>query len=314
MSFKSYSLMNFNIDTIIEKLWESREFFDNGSVLSKKEIKFLCNEVMEVFKSQPVCLELTAPISICGDIHGQFDDLCRIFETNGRPDSQSYLFLGDYVDRGENSISTICLLFAYKVKYPDTFFLLRGNHESAMTNRDYGFKGECLTRYSNTIYTLFNTVFNWLPLVAIVDSSIFCVHGGISPEMKNIEDIKKIQRPLEIPDEGLICDLLWSDPDSISTEWGPSSRQTSVCYGQKAVESVINKFKFNLIVRSHQSAKEGYSYPFAPYKSVLTVFSAPNYQNQGNPGAVLNISNTLDTSFTFVKPFHRYNSNYEFLI
>lgn len=306
--------MNFNVDNIIQKLWDSREFLDNGSVLTKKEIKHLCREAINVFQSQPVCLELPAPISICGDIHGQFEDLLRIFETIGLPDNQNYLFLGDYVDRGENSINVICLLFAYKIKYPNTFFLLRGNHESASTNCYYGFKNECLTRYSNGIYTLFNSVFEWMPLTAIVEKTILCVHAGISPHLKHVDDLKKIQRPLEIPDEGLVCDLVWSDPDKSATEWGPNSRQTSVCYGQKAVESIVSGLNFNLIVRSHQTIKEGYQYPFSPYNSLVTIFSAPNYMGCGNPGAVMNVSNTKETSFTFVRPHSRFSSSCEYLI
>ncbi|EAX99620.1 Serine/threonine protein phosphatase PP1 isozyme 2, putative [Trichomonas vaginalis G3] len=272
---------------------------------------FIYNEVMKLFMAEKVCLEISAPINICGDIHGQFDDLCRIFEINGTPETQRYLFLGDYVDRGDNSINTICLLFAYKIKYPNNIYLLRGNHESATTNRDYGFRSECLTRYSNTIYTLFNDVFCWLPISALLDGKILCLHGGLSPDITSLESLQNIKRSLEIPEEGLVCDLVWSDATTSQTEWGPSLRQTSLTFGRKAAENIVKKLNLNLIVRAHQFTSKGYDYPFSPEGSVLTIFSAPNYSGHGNPGAVLHISNTLDCSFSLINPRYNYNSNYD---
>ena len=182
--------------------------------LSDFEIKTLCQKVKPVLLSQPMLLELEAPIKICGDVHGQYTDLLRLFEYGGFPPEANYLFLGDYVDRGKQSIETICLLLAYKIQYPENFFILRGNHESAGINRIYGFYDECKRRYSIKLWKVFSDVFNCLPAVALVDEKILCMHGGLSPELTNLQQIADIQRPCDVPDRGLLCDILWSDPNA----------------------------------------------------------------------------------------------------
>jgi serine/threonine-protein phosphatase PP1 catalytic subunit len=126
----------------------------------------------------------------------------------------NYLFLGDYVDRGKQSIEVVCLLFAYKLKYPENFFILRGNHECAGINRIYGFYDECRRRYSIKVWKQFCNTFNCLPCTAIIDDKIICMHGGLSPQLSSVDQIQNISRPCEVPDTGLLCDLLWSDPDT----------------------------------------------------------------------------------------------------
>lgn len=152
--------------------------------------------------SQPIFLELEAPIKICGDIHGQYYDLLRLFEYGGYPPEANYLFMGDYVDRGKQSIETISLLFAYKIKYPENFFLLRGNHETSAINRIYGFYDECKKRYSIKLWKLFCDSFNCLPISALIDDKIICMHGGLSPKLNALEDIARILRPTDVPEEG----------------------------------------------------------------------------------------------------------------
>merc|ERR1719160_879926 len=176
--------------------------------LLEGEIQWLCNEAKTIFDQQPKLLELEAPIKICGDIHGQYYDLLRLFEYGGFPPQANYLFLGDYVDRGKQSLETICILLAYKIKYPENFFLLRGNHECASINRIYGFYDECKRRYTVKLWKTFTGCFNHLPVAAIVDEKIFCMHGGLSPELQSMDQIKRIMTPVDVPDTGLLCDLL----------------------------------------------------------------------------------------------------------
>lgn len=182
--------------------------------LTEDEIKMLCTLARPVLLSQPMFLELEAPINICGDVHGQYTDLLRLLEYGGFPPEANYLFLGDYVDRGKQSLETISLLLAYKILYPENFFILRGNHESAGINRIYGFYDECKRRYSIKLWKTFGDVFSCLPAAALIDEKIFCMHGGLSPELHSLQQIADIQRPCDVPDVGLLCDLLWSDPDA----------------------------------------------------------------------------------------------------
>ena len=182
--------------------------------ISETEIKFICTRVRPILLSQPMLLELEAPLKICGDVHGQYTDLLRLFEYGGFPPEANYLFLGDYVDRGKQSLEVICLLLCYKILYPTNFFLLRGNHEAAGINRIYGFYDECKRRYSIKLWKVFSDVFNCLPVSALVDEKILCMHGGLSPEISSLQQIADLSRPSDVPDVGLMCDLLWSDPDT----------------------------------------------------------------------------------------------------
>lgn len=161
----------------------------------------LCLKSREIFLQQPILLELEAPLKICGDIHGQYTDLLRLFEYGGFPPEANYLFLGDYVDRGKQSLETICLLLAYKIKYPENFFLLRGNHECASINRIYGFYDECKRRYNIKLWKTFTDCFNCLPIAAIIDEKIFCCHGGLSPDLQVIRyrSLQKIIFEIKLP-------------------------------------------------------------------------------------------------------------------
>jgi serine/threonine-protein phosphatase PP1 catalytic subunit len=164
-----------DINSIITKLLEVRGSRPGKQVsLTENEIKGVVLKSKEIFSGQPTLLELEAPIKICGDVHGQYYDLLRLFEYGGFPPESNYLFLGDYVDRGKQSLETICLLLAYKIKYPENFFLLRGNHECASINRIYGFYDECKRRYSVRLWKTFTECFNCMPVAAIVDEKIFC--------------------------------------------------------------------------------------------------------------------------------------------
>ena len=253
---------------------------------------------------QPMLLELTAPIRIVGDTHGQFSDMLRLFEYGGFPPESNYLFLGDYVDRGKQSLECAIMVLAYKIKYPENFFVLRGNHECEAINRIYGFYDECKRRYSIKLWKQFTDVFNVMPVAAVVADKIFCVHGGLSPELTDLDQIKKIQRPTPIPDTGLMCDLIWSDPDKDLDEWGPNDRGVSFTFGETIVGQFLHKHDLDLICRAHQVVEDGYEF-FAD-RQLVTIFSAPNYCGEfDNAGAVMAIDESLMCSFQILKPAER---------
>ena len=273
------------------------------SSITKDEIYYLCQNVLNVYMSQPVLLELHAPITICGDIHAQFHDLLRIFDKTSYPPAQNFLFLGDYVDRGCQSIETVCLLFCYKILYPNKIFMLRGNHECSYINRLYGFYDECIKRFNIDVWKEFGKVFNCLPIAATIDEKIFCIHGGISPELNSLDQIRDIQRPREVPEEGLLCDLLWSDPSPDIDDWGENERGTSWYFGANKVDEFLSKFNFDLICRAHQAVMDGFEFPYPGNQCLVTVFSAPNYcYEYDNRGAVLHVDENLYCSFTTIEP------------
>ncbi|KAL6341141.1 hypothetical protein AAG906_032257 [Vitis piasezkii] len=266
------------LDDIIDRLMEFRQGKSGKQVpLMESEIRQLCTVSREIFLQQPNLLELEAPIKICGDIHGQYSDLLRLFDYGGYPPEANYLFLGDYVDRGKQSLETICLLLAYKIKYPENFFLLRGNHECASINRIYGFYDECKRRFNVRLWKTFTDY-----------DKILCMHGGLSPELTNLDQIRKLSRPTDVPDSGLLCDLLWSDP-------------VSYTFGPDKVSEFLNKHDMDLICRAHQVVEDGYE--FFANRQLVTIFSAPNYCGEfDNAGAMMSVDESLMCSFQILKP------------
>ncbi|KAA0050377.1 serine/threonine-protein phosphatase PP1 isozyme 4 [Cucumis melo var. makuwa] len=290
------------LDDIIRRLTEVRLARPGKQVqLSENEIKLLCASSREIFVQQPNLLELEAPIKICGDIHGQFSDLLRLFEYGGFPPSANYLFLGDYVDRGKQSLETICLLLAYKIKYPENFFLLRGNHECASINRIYGFYDECKRRFNVRLWKAFTDCFNCLPVAALIDDKILCMHGGLSPDLQNLDQIRNLSRPTVIPDTGLLCDLLWSDPSKDVKGWGMNDRGVSYTFGPDKVEEFLTTHDLDLVCRAHQVVEDGYE--FFAERQLVTIFSAPNYCGEfDNAGALMSVDEELMCSFQILKP------------
>ena len=265
--------------------------------LEEDLIKWILILVGKIFMSQPVFLELNGPINICGDIHGQYADLLQIFYTLGFPDKQNYLFMGDYVDRGNRSLEVILLLFCYKIIYPNSFFLLRGNHETGSISKQYGFYSECIKRgYSVKLWKLFVDTFNKMPLSAIIFNRILCMHGGISPNLNSLEDLKNIKRPLDIPDSGIACDLVWADPDPNTSKWGENERGVSYVFGENVLKKFLDENGIDLICRGHQVVEDGYE--FFAGRRLVTVFSAPRYCGDfDNKGAVLVIKKNMECSF-----------------
>ncbi|XP_076274485.1 serine/threonine-protein phosphatase PP1-gamma catalytic subunit B-like [Rhynchophorus ferrugineus] len=295
--------MAVNVDHIIQKL-TCPEVLKSKKMkmvdFPEYEIRALCTKAMDILMKQPMLLELEAPIKVAGDIHGQFMDLLKLFKFGGFPPEANYLFLGDYVDRGKQSLETIILLLAYKVKYPENFFMLRGNHEAQQVCKIYGFFDECKRRHNIRLFKLFTDVFNRLPVAAIIDDKIFCCHGGLSPDLLHIGQIRNIERPIDVPTEGLLCDLLWSDPSRV-LGWTENDRGVSFAFGPDVVNKFLGKHDFDLICRGHQVVEDGYE--FFGKRTLITIFSAPNYCGTfDNAGALMSINEDLMCSFQILTP------------
>ncbi|KAM0522675.1 hypothetical protein ACHAO3_002130 [Verticillium nonalfalfae] len=340
--------------------------------LPERAMKELCEMVKEVLMEesniQPVC----TPVTVCGDIHGQFYDLLELFRVAGgmpgesnveapktstsiitsedieppteitnpklrkkirskpsdetmtdadedatedlgtspRPDSaievatssQSadtrFVFLGDFVDRGYFSLETFTLLMCLKAKYPDRIVLVRGNHESRQITQVYGFYEECQQKYGNaSVWKACCHVFDFLVLAAIVDGELLCVHGGLSPEIRTIDQIRVVARAQEIPHEGAFCDLVWSDPEDVET-WAISPRGAGWLFGDKVATEFNHVNGLKLIARAHQLVNEGYKYHFQQ-NSVVTVWSAPNYCYRcGNVASIMTVDKEMNPKFS----------------
>ncbi|KAI7867898.1 serine/threonine-protein phosphatase PP-Z [Mucor mucedo] len=291
-----------NIDEYISRLLEAgyASKVSKQLCLKHSEVTAICRAAMDIFLSQPSLLELSPPVKVVGDTHGQYTDLIRLFEMGGFPPSSNYLFLGDYVDRGKQSLENMLLLFCYKIKYPENFFLLRGNHECANVTKVYGFYDECKRRLSPKMWRTFVDVFNTLPIAGLVAGKIFCVHGGLSPSLHDMDEIRQIQRPTDVPDYGLLNDLLWSDPADVE-DWEDNERGVSYVFGKKVINEFLTKFDLELVCRAHMVVEDGYEF-FAD-RSLVTVFSAPNYCGEfDNFGAIMNVNEELLCSFELLTP------------
>ncbi|KAI5713395.1 serine/threonine-protein phosphatase PP-X isozyme 2 [Diaphorina citri] len=258
--------------------------------LPESKVKHLCKKAVELLGQEKNVIVVSTPVTACGDIHGQFEDLMYLFKKGGRIGQEKYLFLGDYVDRGEYSVECISLLFAYKIKYPNYVFLLRGNHECRSTSQVYGFYDECMRKYGGvTVWKNFTDAFDYLPLCALIDNRILCMHGGLSVKCLDIGEINMIDRVKEVPYRGLMTDLLWSDPDDETENWKASNRGAGIIFGP-AITSLYTHFN-NLayICRAHQVVKEGYEW--SQEKLCLTIFSAANYCSEcRNQGAIMKLN------------------------
>ncbi|KAK2071879.1 hypothetical protein P8C59_006268 [Phyllachora maydis] len=343
--------------------------------LPESVMKQLCEMVKETLMEESNIQPVVTPVTICGDIHGQFYDLLELFrvaggmpgdtnvqapktattviksedieppteitdpklkkkvknagapgngdndETDADPDSEGiqepehrgsavggrsssppadmrFVFLGDFVDRGYFSLETFTLLMCLKAKYPDRIVLVRGNHESRQITQVYGFYEECQQKYGNaSVWKACCQVFDFLVLAAIVDGTVLCVHGGLSPEIRTIDQIRVVARAQEIPHEGAFCDLVWSDPEDIDT-WSVSPRGAGWLFGHKVATEFNHVNGLKTIARAHQLVNEGYKFHFAE-KSVVTVWSAPNYCYRcGNVASIMTVDQDLDTRFS----------------
>ncbi|KAI1720215.1 calcineurin-like phosphoesterase domain-containing protein [Ditylenchus destructor] len=292
--------------------WKTIEDFDFASFLDRHyqvirpgvhrmkykigEIKTVLRAATAVFLQEPTLLEVSAPIIICGDTHGQFNDLINMFLILGHPPHQRYLFLGDYVDRGLMSTETIILLLAYKVLYPEHIYLLRGNHECARVNKRYGFWHECESVFSaysgSKVWGMFQRCFNAMSVAAIVSGKILCMHGGLSPELEDLDEIRQLKKPHRNPFKGLLNDMMWADPDMKIDFWRQSARGSGLIFGEAIIDEICQKLNVELIARAHQLCTDG----FWLYhdRKLVTLFSAPAYCNiYRNAGAVLKVDEQL---------------------
>lgn len=241
--------------------------------------RILC-DVDAYLRKQKSLVDIKVPagnkFTICGDIHGQFYDLMNIFAINGEPSpSNPYLFNGDFVDRGSFSVECIFTLFGFKLLYPDHFFLARGNHESIVMNQMYGFTGEVTAKYSSTMADMFTQVYNWLPLSHCINEKILVMHGGLfSQDNVTLDSLRQIDRNRQPPEDGLMCELLWSDPQPQPGR-GPSKRGVGIQFGPDITERFCQQNGLEYVVRSHEVKHMGYER--AHNDKCITVFSAPNY-------------------------------------
>lgn len=265
------------------------------------DVQVICSKVKPILASEPSLLEIAPPLKVCGDIHGQLLDLLRVFKTAGTPPESKYLFLGDYVDRGKHSVEVIILLLSMKILYPDSIYLIRGNHESMEMSETFGFMEECQKKLDNQSWLTFLEVFDYLPIGAVVGNSIFCIHGGLSPHLKSLDDIRALTRPTPIPEEGLLSDLLWSDPSPSTTGFGPSDRGSTITWGENVAKKFLKANNLQFIVRGHQLAQNGFEFPFEPRCHTVTVFTASNYANEcTNKAAFMVIDSSLNLIFNLL--------------
>ncbi|EGR27320.1 ser thr protein phosphatase family protein, putative [Ichthyophthirius multifiliis] len=284
-----------------------------GRILKENFIK-LIQDFSKIIKNEPNIIQLSDPVVVVGDIHGQFYDLLKIIEVGGSPTSTKYIFLGDFVDRGQFSIECLILLYAIKLNFQQTLFMLRGNHESRQMTTYFNFRSECLSKYDQEIYDLIMDSFDLLPLSCIINGKFLALHGGISPDLITLDDLKKIDRFKEPPKYGIFCDLLWSDP--VDNDRGICEsiykfnevRGCSYFYGAQAVKRFLQENNLISLIRAHEAQLEGYKVFYLQVKKyilikmhkwdesdfpiVITIFSAPNYCDvYNNKGAIIKFDN-----------------------
>ncbi|KAF4566089.1 hypothetical protein EYR40_002095 [Pleurotus pulmonarius] len=299
-----------------------QHFFREGR-LTDEQALYILQRTTHVLSKEANMVHVKSPVTICGDIHGQYYDLMKLFDVGGPLTDNSYLFLGDYVDRGCFGIECLLYLYALKLWYPGKFVLLRGNHECRHLTEYFTFKRECLHKYSPEVYEACIASFNALPLAALVDGRFFCVHGGISPELVTLDDIRAINRFEEPGSHGLLCDLLWSDPISDfgheqergvpqgTTFLNNATRGCSYYFTYEAACQFLERNNLLGIIRGHEAQDAGYTMhrktPTKKFPSVITIFSAPNYLDvYHNRGAILKYANKNITIRQYNSSQHPY--------
>ncbi|KAG0444174.1 hypothetical protein HPB47_014083 [Ixodes persulcatus] len=271
----------------VEFMKQLMETFKAGKKLHRKYAYKMLVDAKAMFQSLPSLVDIEVPsdskFTVCGDIHGQFFDLMNIFELNGLPsESNPYLFNGDFVDRGSFSVECIFTLLGFKLLYPQHFYMSRGNHESQTMNQMYGFEGEVKAKYTPKMAELFTEVFNWVPLAHLINQKVLVMHGGLfSDDNVTLDDIRKTDRNRQPPEEGIMCELLWSDPQPQEGR-SPSKRGVGIHFGPDVTRRFLERNGLDYVIRSHEVKADGYE--VAHEGKCITVFSAPNYCEEVRSG------------------------------
>jgi len=274
---------------------------DPDGRITEQEVTALCAKAIEIIEKESNVQPVPVPVTVVGDIHGQYHDLLELFRIGGACPDTNYLFLGDYVDRGYYSVESVTLLVLLKVRHPKRITILRGNHESRQITQVYGFYDEVVRKYGNAnVWTQFTNLFDYLPLAAIIADRMFTPHGGLSPSVQTLDEINELSRVQEVPHEGPLCDLVWSDPDD-RMGWGISPRGAGFTFGEDVSKQFNHTNGLNLIIRAHQLVMDGYQWHHDD--NVLTVFSAPNYCYRcGNQAGIVEFSETMEKSVISYSP------------
>lgn len=274
--------MSGDVDQFIARL-------EKLELLTEPEIRWVCASLKILLARESNITQLSSPITVVGDIHGQFLDLQELFRIAGSCPDTNFLFLGDYVDRGPHSIETISLLACLKLRYPQRVTLLRGNHETRQITQVYGFYSECLKKYGSAeVWRHFTDMFDCLSLAAVIDGTYFCVHGGLSPSIHTLDHVRLLERFQEIPHDGALADLVWSDPNATHMGFQHSQRGVGYSFGADVVRQFLELNRFDCILRAHQLCANGYQILFD--ETLMTIWSAPNYCGRcGNVASVMEI-------------------------
>eukprot|EP00930_Biecheleria_cincta_P014820 TRINITY_DN1258_c0_g1_i1.p1 TRINITY_DN1258_c0_g1~~TRINITY_DN1258_c0_g1_i1.p1 ORF type:complete len:565 (+),score=96.23 TRINITY_DN1258_c0_g1_i1:125-1819(+) len=293
--------------------------------LAQELLLEIIQKAADLFRNEPNLLKLNDPITVVGDVHGQFYDLVKLFEVGGSPETNQYIFLGDYVDRGSFSVEVVAVLYSFKIRYPSMVRMLRGNHECRQMTSFFNFRDECEHKYDIGVYNAFMDSFDTLPLAATINGKFLCVHGGLSPDIRTLKAINKLDRFSEPPKEGALCDMLWSDPlEPKEGENRPEERRGQPPFIPNEVRGCSYFFSFDgattflkknsllSVIRAHEAQLEGYKMhrkdPASGFPIVITIFSAPNYCDvYNNKGAILKFDNSTLNILQFNCSQHPYH-------
>jgi diadenosine tetraphosphatase ApaH/serine/threonine PP2A family protein phosphatase len=268
----------------------------------QQKISCMIDECRSILSDEPSVLCLSGDFAVVGDIHGNVDDLIRIFERIGYPPDAKYLFLGDYVDRGTENVEVLLFLFTIKVLFPDHVYLIRGNHECPSVCSFYGFKDECDAKLTDALYAKFIDCFTFLPFAARLNSHILCVHGGIGPEFATVHEIASLRRPLFSFDSPVANAVVWSDPNIRLIGFDANDRGTGSYFGPPALDRFMTVNDLSLLIRSHEVCPQGYEWSFGSEGKCLTVFSNTNYCGTWNRGAVALVGADKAVTFEMLAP------------